>query len=66
MGINSLASRSFPSRRFVLWLVLAVAPCWLFVAPAQATTYEVSPTGNDSNTGLPGAPWRTTQKAANT
>lgn len=32
---------------------------------AIAATYEVSPSGNDANSGAPGSPWKTIQKAAN-
>jgi len=34
-------------------------------AAVMATTYEVSTTGSDTNTGNSGSPWRTIQKAAN-
>ena len=33
---------------------------------AQSTTFYVSPTGNDSNSGSMASPWLTVQKAANT
>ena len=33
---------------------------------ASGATYNVATTGNDSNAGTAGAPWRTMQKAANT
>lgn len=33
---------------------------------AHAATYEVSPSGSDSNPGTAAAPWKTLQKAANT
>jgi hypothetical protein len=32
--------------------------------PGQGTTFYVSPTGNDSNNGSSGSPWRTLQKAS--
>ena len=37
----------------------------LFSSAAQAATYYVSPSGNDSSSGLLGAPFKTIQKAAN-
>ncbi len=38
----------------------------VFFLDLQATTYYVSPSGNDSNPGTISSPWQTPQKAANT
>ena len=44
-----------------------VIACLLLAAVAQATTYHVATTGNDSNDGLTtGTAWKTLQKGANT
>lgn len=45
----------------MVWLVLLII-LWAF--PAQATTYYVATTGNDSNDGSSGSPWANPQKCA--
>jgi parallel beta-helix repeat protein len=49
-------------------LTAAVAGILSVVVPsaARATEYEVSPTGSDAGSGLPGVPWGTIQRALST
>jgi len=51
------------SRRTVLRLSSALVLS-LAAATAHAATYQVSPNGNDANSGTSSQPWRTLQKAA--
>jgi hypothetical protein len=53
------------TRLSISMTTIALVGLW-FAATAQAANYYVSPSGNDSNGGNSGAPWRTLQKAANT
>ena len=46
--------------------LIAATPVWLAAPLASATTYCVELNGNDANSGLVGAPWRTLTKACNT
>lgn len=51
------------SNYIVIWLFLLFF-LFLIVREVSATTYYVSPTGNDSNSGSTSAPFRTIQRAA--
>src|SRR2546422_4640935 len=60
---------SHPVGTIVFALSVLVFPLYcvqLNAAPAGAVYYVDGSTGNDSNAGTAGAPWRTIQKAANT
>lgn len=47
-------------------LASALSFCTLLAPPADADTYHVSPSGDDSNSGALARPWRTIGKAART
>jgi hypothetical protein len=59
---TSILSQATPFLVAALAVVVGSAATPLL---AYSATYQLSPTGNDSNSGLTGSPWRTIQKAAN-
>jgi hypothetical protein len=62
----ALALTTFSSSRAEVSLKRILLLLLLFVLPAHATTYYLSPTGNDSNNGTsPSTPWLTPNHAVN-
>ncbi len=47
-------------------MVFVVFSCFLLPSDASSATYYVASSGNDSDTGAAGTPWRTIQKCVNT
>ncbi len=53
-------------KKIIICFFVATLGFLFLPAKALAATYYVSTTGNDTNNGSQGLPWKTIQKAANT
>jgi len=65
MSFPQFLTRAPKSARSVTTSLALAVSLFSLAATAHATTYYVSPTGNDSAAGSSAAPWKTLQKAAN-
>ncbi len=56
----------YPVKKLILFITSFLIIIIITPGIAHASSYYVSPSGNDSNSGTQSNPWRTIQKAANT